>query len=63
MVSTCKTCQARILTDSSGSWFDPVAAVNPVTAFNSAHRCEGSTHTPAAPVPVSLSNYMEAVHV
>lgn len=46
MVSTCSTCGVRIITASTGRWYDPVAAVNPVTAFIRSHRCGTALHTP-----------------
>jgi len=47
MVAVCATCNARIITSMHGRWFDPVAAVKPVTAFGKAHRCGSALHAPA----------------
>jgi hypothetical protein len=56
MVSTCTTCSTKILTSSAGLWFDPVAAVNPVTAYRKAHRCtNGEAHTPLLSVNTQVA--------
>jgi hypothetical protein len=52
MVAICSTCNNRIITSMHGRWFDPIAAVNPVTAFGKAHRCtDKALHVPAVAEP------------